>query len=170
MARDFVPTAVASVLLARLNGPTATASVAEAAEKLPAASELSPMASASLPSAVARSWFAMAPPPTAVDLKPLALEAVPTATLRLPPARAPLAVMPSIEGTSVQFVDATGRRVDVARTFRHGWLFDALAGDGALSVFGLWDGHVFDPVSVEHEGRLFSLAHVGEQPVLSRVA
>jgi hypothetical protein len=70
----------------------------------------------------------------------------------------------------MQFVDTVGRRIDVARSFRHGWLFDALAGGNALCVFGQWDGHVFDPVSVEHDGRLFSLAHVGELPVLSMVA
>jgi hypothetical protein len=29
---------------------------------------------------------------------------------------------------------------------------------------------MFDPVSVEHQGRLFSLARIGELPVLSQVA
>jgi hypothetical protein len=79
-------------------------------------------------------------------------------------------VTPSVNDTQMHLIDAAGRRVTLARTFRHGWLFDALAGGGALSVFGQWDGHVFDPVSVEHDGQLFSLAHVGELPVLSRVA
>jgi hypothetical protein len=79
-------------------------------------------------------------------------------------------VTTTIDGAQMQFVDTSGRRIDVARSFRHGWLFDALAGGNALRIFGLWDGHVFDPVSVEHDGRLFSLAHVGELPVLSMVA
>jgi len=79
-------------------------------------------------------------------------------------------VTTTIDGARMQFVDTAGRRIDVARSFRHGWLFDALAGGNALCVFGQWDGHVFDPVSVEHDGRLFSLAHVGELPVLSMVA
>jgi SWIM zinc finger len=76
----------------------------------------------------------------------------------------------SLAGTRTQFVDATGRRITAARNFRHGWLFDSLAGGGTLVVFGLWDGAVFDPVSVEHDGCLFSLSHVGELPVLSKVA
>ena len=75
-----------------------------------------------------------------------------------------------IDGALTQFLDMAGRRIDVARSFRHGWLFVALAGDGPLRVFGLWDGHVFDPISVEQDGRLFSLAHVGKLPVLSKVA
>jgi hypothetical protein len=79
-------------------------------------------------------------------------------------------VTTAIDGAQMRFVDTVGRRIDVARSFRHGWLFDALAGGNALCVFGQWDGHVFDPVSVEHDGRLFSLAHVGELPVLSMVA
>jgi hypothetical protein len=62
-----------------------------------------------------------------------------------------------------------GRRIDVARSFQHGWLFDALAGGGALCVFGQWDGYVFDPISVEKDGQLFSLAHIGQLPVLSKV-
>ncbi|HEU4625069.1 MAG TPA: SWIM zinc finger family protein [Steroidobacteraceae bacterium] len=68
------------------------------------------------------------------------------------------------------FVDSAGRRVPAVRWFRHGWLFDALAGGGSLRVFGQWDGRAFDPISVEHEGRLYSLAHVGELPALSKVA
>jgi hypothetical protein len=79
-------------------------------------------------------------------------------------------VRTSLNSAQMQLIDAAGRRVTLARSFRHGWLFDALAGGGALNVFGQWDGHVFDPVSVEHDGQLFSLAHVGELPVLSRVA
>jgi hypothetical protein len=79
-------------------------------------------------------------------------------------------VMIVIDSAQVHFVDAAGRRVAAVRSFRHGWHFSALAGGGAVNVFGLWDGHEFDPVSVEHEGRLFSLAHVGELPVLSKVA
>jgi hypothetical protein len=79
-------------------------------------------------------------------------------------------VTTTLDSGHTQFVDAMGRRVVAARGFRHGWHFDALAGGGALRVFGQWDGHDFDPVSVEHDGRLFSLAHVGELPVLSKVA
>ena len=79
-------------------------------------------------------------------------------------------VRTSIEATQTRFVDLAGRAITASRHFRHAWLLDSLAGGGPLVVFGLWDGHVFDPVSVEQEGRLFSLAHVGELPVLSKVA
>jgi hypothetical protein len=75
-----------------------------------------------------------------------------------------------VEGDQICFIDASGRRVRVARSFKHAWLLDSLAGGGTLSVFGMWDGSVLDPVSVEHQGALFSLAHIGELPVLSKVA
>jgi hypothetical protein len=79
-------------------------------------------------------------------------------------------VTTSVNGTQTYFMDAAGRRLPAARNFRHGWLFDALAGGEPVHVFGQWDGHVFDPVSVEHAGRLFSLGRVGELPVLSEAA
>jgi hypothetical protein len=87
---------------------------------------------------------------------------------RWPVVLGPIAVV--IDGAQVQFVDRAGRRITAARSFRHGWLFHALAGGDALKVFGQWDGHAFDPLSVEHGGRLFSLARVGDLPVLSKVA
>jgi hypothetical protein len=79
-------------------------------------------------------------------------------------------VATSCNGAQMYFMDTSGRRVAAARSFRHGWLFDALAGGSGLSVFGQWNGHTFDPISVEHDGKLFSLAHVGDLPVLSKVA
>jgi hypothetical protein len=79
-------------------------------------------------------------------------------------------VKTSIQGARMHFTDASGRPIAASPNFRHGWLLDSLAGGGALAVFGLWDGHLFDPVSVEHDGQLFSLAHIGELPVLSKVA
>lgn len=75
-----------------------------------------------------------------------------------------------IESERTQFIDAAGRRIPTARWFRHGWQVEALAGGRQLAVFGLWDGHLLDPVSVEHDGRLFSLAHLGDLPVLSKAA
>jgi hypothetical protein len=76
----------------------------------------------------------------------------------------------AMEGALAQLIDRSGRRVETARNFRHGWLLDSLAGGGALTLFGLWGGYVFDPICVEHEGGLFSLANIGELPVLSKVA
>jgi hypothetical protein len=73
-------------------------------------------------------------------------------------------------GQQIELADGAGRRVRLAASFRHGWLFTALARGDALNVFGLWDGHEFDPISVEHNGRLFSLARIGDVPVLSKVA
>jgi hypothetical protein len=75
-----------------------------------------------------------------------------------------------VRGDAVQFVDATGRSVVAQSSLKHGWHLDALGGGSPLILFGLWDGRVFDPVTVEHEGRLFSLAQLGELPVLSKVA
>jgi hypothetical protein len=74
-----------------------------------------------------------------------------------------------IDGNAAYFVDLTGRRIAASPYFRHGWLFEALAGGSTLTVFGLWDGHMLDPLSVEHGG-LFSLARIGDYPVLSKVA
>jgi hypothetical protein len=77
-------------------------------------------------------------------------------------------VKTSIQGARTHFTDVSGRRIAASPNFRHGWLLDSLAGGGALAVFGLWDGHLFDPVSVEHDGQLFSLAHIGELPGVAR--
>ncbi len=79
-------------------------------------------------------------------------------------------VTPSVAGTQTHFIDAAGRRLAAPKNFRHGWLFDALAGGEPVHVFGQWDGLVFDPVSIEHNGRLFSLGRVGELAVLSEAA
>jgi hypothetical protein len=79
-------------------------------------------------------------------------------------------VTPLFEGGVLQLVDERGRSVGTSRSLQHGWLLVALAGGRPLNVFGQWDGQVFDPVSVEHHGQLFSLARLGEQPVLSKVA
>jgi hypothetical protein len=75
-----------------------------------------------------------------------------------------------MDGARSFLVDAVGRRVATPPTFRHGWLLTALAGGGAVKLFGQWDGGVFDPMSVEYDGKLFSLARLGELPVLSKVA
>jgi len=79
-------------------------------------------------------------------------------------------VTTSVDGAQTYFMDAVGRRLPATKNFRHGWLFEALAGGEPVNVFGQWDGHVFDPVSVEHDGRLFSLGRVGELPALSEAA
>jgi hypothetical protein len=80
------------------------------------------------------------------------------------------AVTPSIERDRMILTDAFGRRVPVRASFKQGWHLVSLAGGGALTVFGLWDGEVFDPLTVAHERQLYSIAQIGELPVLSRVA
>jgi hypothetical protein len=80
------------------------------------------------------------------------------------------AVTPSIERDRTILTDAFGRRVPVRASFKQGWHLVSLAGGGALTVFGLWDGEVFDPLTVAHERQLYSIAQIGELPVLSRVA
>jgi SWIM zinc finger len=79
-------------------------------------------------------------------------------------------VTPLIQGDQLQLIDSQGRRVLARRGLKHAWHLEALAGGGPLTVFGLWNGHVLDPITVEHEGRLFSLGHAGELPVLAKIA
>ena len=79
-------------------------------------------------------------------------------------------VIPHSRGGQLQLVDSQGRHVLARSGLKHGWHFEALAGGGPLTLFGLWNGHVFDPITVEHQGRLFSLGYVGELPVLPEIA
>jgi hypothetical protein len=79
-------------------------------------------------------------------------------------------VVPVRHGDQLQFVDAQGRHVLARSGLKHAWHFEALAGGGVLTVFGLWNGRVLDPITVEHQGRLFSLGYVGELPVLPKIA
>jgi hypothetical protein len=79
-------------------------------------------------------------------------------------------VTPAIRGDQLQFIDALGRRVVARSGVKHAWHLDALTGGGALTLFGLWNGRVFDPITVEHEARLFSLGYAGELPVLAKIA
>lgn len=79
-------------------------------------------------------------------------------------------VTPAIRGDQLQFIDALGRRVVARSGMKHAWHLDALTGGGALTLFGLWNGRVFDPITVEHEARLFSLGYAGELPVLAKIA
>jgi hypothetical protein len=111
--------------------------------------------------------------PTAVDVSQLqsqfaALLAENPLLERWPAVVGPVTTLVGSSGTVL--VDREGRRVPVTANFHHGWLLAALAGGGTVNVFGQWDGEMFDPVSVEHQGRLFSLARIGELPVLSQVA
>ena len=79
-------------------------------------------------------------------------------------------VTPLIQGDQLQLIDSQGRHVLARRGLKHAWHLEALAGGSPLAVFGLWNGHVLDPITVEHEGRLFSLGHAGELPVLAKIA
>jgi len=111
--------------------------------------------------------------PAAVDTKTLqtrfaALLAENPFVERWPMVLGPVKI--SIQAGRTYFTDVSGRRIAASPDLRHGWLLDSLAGGGCLAVFGLWDGQLFDPVSIEHNGQLFSLAHIGELPVLSKVA
>ena len=79
-------------------------------------------------------------------------------------------VTPLIQGDQLQLIDSQGRHVLARRGLKHAWHLEALTGGSPLTVFGLWNGHVLDPITVEHEGRLFSLGHAGELPVLAKIA
>ena len=78
-------------------------------------------------------------------------------------------VVPAIRGDRLELVDSQGRHV-LTRGLKHAWHLEALTGGRPLTLFGLWNGHVLDPITVEHEGRLFSLGHAGELPVLAKIA
>ena len=79
-------------------------------------------------------------------------------------------VTPAIQGERLQLIDSQGRHVLTRRGLKHAWHLEALAGGSPLTVFGLWDGHMLDPITVEHQGRLFSLGHAGVLPVLAKIA
>jgi SWIM zinc finger len=87
---------------------------------------------------------------------------------RWPMTLGPVRVM--LEREDTFFVDAAGRRIAARQNFRHGWHLLSLAAGQTLSVFGLWDGHSLDPLTVAHASYLYSLSHIGESPVLSKVA
>jgi hypothetical protein len=79
-------------------------------------------------------------------------------------------VTPVIERERTILIDSAGRRVMVRAGFKQGWPLVALAGGGTVNVFGLWDGEAFDPLTIAQGGHLYSIAQIGELPVLSRVA
>lgn len=79
-------------------------------------------------------------------------------------------VTPTIHGNQVKLVDSQGRHVLTRRGLKHAWHLEALTGGGPLTLFGLWNGQVLDPITAEHEGRLFSFGHAGELPVLAKIA
>ena len=66
--------------------------------------------------------------------------------------------------------DAAGRRIAVDEHCRHTWDLVALAGGGALSVFGEWDGEFFEPLAVQRGSELFIVGRYADLPLLSRVA
>jgi hypothetical protein len=111
--------------------------------------------------------------PAAVDIETLqrrfaALLAENPLLERWPAVVGPVKV--SADSTRTEFIDAQGKRISASRHFKHAWTLVALAGGKTLNVFGLWDGWALDPVSVEHDGHLFSLGRLGELAVLSRAA
>jgi SWIM zinc finger len=85
--------------------------------------------------------------------------------------RCPVAVGP-VTAVGVQdrwlLVDALGRRLPVARSFKHGWSLLALAGGETVDLFGEWDGFDFDPISVCFNSMLYSLAQIDAMTVLAR--
>lgn len=76
----------------------------------------------------------------------------------------------AIRGDQLHFSDTNGRQVPAPSGLKHTWHLEALTGGGELTVFGLWNGRVLDPITVEHEGRLFSLSHSAELSVLAKIA
>jgi hypothetical protein len=79
-------------------------------------------------------------------------------------------VTPGVHGHQLRLTDAAGRYVVAQSGMKHAWHLESLAGGGALTLFGLWNGCVLDPITVEHEARLFSLGYVGALPALPKIA
>jgi len=75
-----------------------------------------------------------------------------------------------IREDQLHFIDGCGRQVAARSGLKHSWHLESLAGGRELTVFGLWNGRSLDPITVEHQGRLFSLSHSGELPVLAKIA
>jgi hypothetical protein len=79
-------------------------------------------------------------------------------------------VTAAVRGSQVQLVDSQGRQILTRKNLKHAWHLEALTGGGPLTLFGLWNGQVLDPITAEHDGRLFSFGHAGELPVLAKIA
>jgi hypothetical protein len=79
-------------------------------------------------------------------------------------------VFPQFEGSTCQLMDIEGRAVLLSRRFKHGWQLVALAQGEPCVVFGEWDGHTFEPRTVEHRQQLYTLELLGAAPVLAKVA
>jgi len=79
-------------------------------------------------------------------------------------------VRPVLESERLWLEDGERRRVPVSAAFRHAWHLVALAGTDSLTIFGEWEGESLEPLTIECRGELFSVAHLGELAVLSRVA
>jgi SWIM zinc finger len=75
-----------------------------------------------------------------------------------------------MDANQLQLQDASGRRVPVDKNCRHLWNLFALAAGRTLKLFGEWNGRSFDPYTAEHSTGLFTVARIGDLPLLSRVA
>jgi hypothetical protein len=74
-----------------------------------------------------------------------------------------------LRGERLLLEDAERRCVPVRPGFRQVWPLIALAGADTLQFFGEWDGEVFEPVTVERSGELYTPGELGELSVLTRV-
>jgi hypothetical protein len=70
----------------------------------------------------------------------------------------PISSVVAIKSDTESYIqDADGYIIRLNREFEHGWHMRALSADGALSLFGEWDGHELQPLSVWASGRLLEL-------------
>lgn len=77
---------------------------------------------------------------------------------------------PVIRKEELWFADSQQRMIPAIEGFRYAWQVFALAGSATLNVFGEWDGVCLTPLTFERHGQLFTLANIGEVPVLAKVA
>jgi hypothetical protein len=79
-------------------------------------------------------------------------------------------VTPRMRDERCHLVDAHGRMLLTPPRFQHGWHLLALSQGEPCQVFGEWNGQTFEPLSVTQHGQLYSLAHIDQLAVLSKVA
>ena len=69
----------------------------------------------------------------------------------------------SAEGVQWQLVDESSASIPLSSNFKHGWHILAVSGGDSFSIFGLWDGNHFSPLSLFYAQKYYSIV---ENPVI----
>ena len=57
-------------------------------------------------------------------------------------------ITPVFENDLWHLIDGDNYSLPIPKKFNYGWHLAALASDGALAIFGLWNGTVYEPISI----------------------